>query len=82
MDCYFLVKLHAFNGPIDSIHSFDLFTVYTTLPHNLCKQSKIYLIKWSFGRSGGNLFAATQIKPLSLMRNVNMLDIHTGGVTR
>ena len=29
-----------------------------------------------------NLFAATHIKPSSLMRNVNMLDIITGGVIK
>ena len=33
-----LDKLRAFDGPFDSVDSFDFSTLYTTLPHYLLKQ--------------------------------------------
>ena len=46
-----LDKLHAYIGDFESVQSFDFFTVYTTLPHNLIKKKITHLIKWAFKKS-------------------------------
>ena len=77
-----LDKLRAFDGPFDSVDSFDLSTLYTTLPHYLIKQKFSYLIKWSFGKSECKYMCCNLLKPSPLMGKVNMLDVLTGGVMR
>ena len=46
-----LDKLHAFDKPVQTVDSYDFSTLYTTLPHDLIKQTFSYLIKWCFKKS-------------------------------
>ena len=57
-----LDKIHAFNGPYNSVDSYDFSTLYTTLPHNLIKKKFLYLIKWSFEKSHCNFICCNSFK--------------------
>ena len=60
------------------------------MSHIIVEFKRVFFVKYIFLSNfnsrevilNANIFAATHLKPFSLMRKVNMLDILTGGVIR
>ena len=44
----------------NSLSTYDLFILYTTLPHNLIKEKLINLIEWTFSREGSPYIACNE----------------------
>ena len=57
-----LDKLQAYNGPFESLESFDFSTLYTTLPHNLIKDKFRRLIQWAFKKSDCEYICSNSFK--------------------
>ena len=59
-----------------SSSTYDFFTLYTTLPHNLIKEKLINLIEWTFKREGSPYIACNERQLSSLLKTQN--DINFG----
>ena len=55
-----LNKLQSRGFHAIGLSTYDFFTLYTTLPHNLIKQKLIDLIKWTFQREGLSYLACNE----------------------
>ena len=52
-----ILKLKSRGFRATSLSTYDFFTLYTTLPHNLIKEKLINLIEWTFKREGSPYIA-------------------------
>ena len=52
------LKLRGFHAT--SLSTYDFYTLYTTLPHNLIKEKLINLIEWTFKREGSPYIACNE----------------------
>ena len=58
--CEVLNKLKSRGFRATSLSTYDFFTLYTTLPHNLIKEKLINLIEWTFKREGSPYIACDE----------------------
>ena len=56
-----LDKINSIDCPVTSVDSYDFSTLYT-IPHKLIKEKCVYLINWSFKKSGSNFICCNDIK--------------------
>ena len=61
-----------------SLSTYDFFTLYTTLPHNLIKEKLINLIEWTFKREGLSYLACNERQAFFTSGDMN--DINFGRV--
>ena len=52
------LKVRGFRAT--SLSTYDIYTLYTTLPHNLIKEKLINLIEWNFKREGSPYIACNE----------------------
>ena len=73
-----LNKLKSRGFRATSLSTYDISTLYTTLPHNLIKEKLINVIEWTFEREGSPYIAVTKDRLSSLLETQN--DINFGRV--
>ena len=54
------IQVPGFSFRATSLSTYDFFTLYTTLPHNLIKEKIINLIEWTFKREGSPYIACNE----------------------
>ena len=59
-----LNKLKSRGFRATSLSTYDFSTLYTTLPHNLIKETLINLIEWTFKREGSPYIACNERQAL------------------
>ena len=71
-----LNKLKSRGFRVTSLSTYDISTLYTTLPHNLIKEKLINLIEWTFKREGSPYIACNERQAFFTSEDTN--DINFG----
>ena len=67
------LRLHKFQG--SQVSSFDFYTLYMSLPHDLIKANVLSLVNWCFNRESKS-YSCTPLKARFLAtRNINRIDV-------
>ena len=78
--CEILNKLKSRGFLISGLSTYDFYTLYTTLPHNLIKEKLTEIIEQTFNKEGSLYLACNDKIAFLLLNNLN--DINCGHVRK